>query len=70
MITPGGSARRCEVVEKVPLGLGFGQAAVAMSRLFRIRPVMQGRRRLNEPVTVPVYFDALPLPITPKLPSQ
>ena len=52
-----GQPRRCTVVSELPLGYGFGAAAVAMSHTFRIRHVLRNGERTEIPVLVPVTFD-------------
>ena len=54
-----GPVRRCWTIDERPRGIGFGQAALAMSRHFRIRPVAtDARDRDDIPVIVPVVFEA------------
>lgn len=58
-VTRPGKPDRCEAVAEMPAGEGFGEAAVRMSELFRVRPVTRGRERVDVPVYIPVLFDAL-----------
>jgi protein TonB len=53
-----GQPRSCSVLTEAPDGEGFGLAALRMSPIFRIRPVMRGRIPDQIPVRVPVIFDA------------
>ncbi len=61
-----GPPRRCRVVSEYPRNLGFGAAAMRLSRLFRIQPVTRGAEVQNLPVIVPITFD---VPIDIRLPT-
>lgn len=56
-----GRPRSCRVVSERPSGFGFGRAAVAISPLFRIRPVFRDADVVTLPVMVPVVFAAAPV---------
>ena len=52
-----GPVQTCRVWRETPRGYGFGKAAMAMTPLFRIRPVAANREdRADIPVIVPVTF--------------
>ncbi|WP_267414716.1 TonB family protein, partial [Sphingomonas sp. GC_Shp_4] len=59
-----GPPKRCRIASEVPRHYGFGAAALAMSRLFRIRPVTRDTATLDLPVIVPVVFDARKLAVS------
>ena len=52
-----GRPERCWVVSETPADMGFGAAAVRMSPLFRIKPVLRNGRVLPVPVIVPIAYD-------------
>lgn len=51
-----GKPERCWVLTEAPLGVGFGRAALALSRLFRLKPARRNDEPLDLPVVVPVVF--------------
>ncbi|HEX8555224.1 MAG TPA: energy transducer TonB, partial [Sphingomonas sp.] len=52
-----GPVKRCTVVSEDPKGMGFGVAAIALSKRFRVRPVVENdRARGDIPVLIPVSF--------------
>ncbi|MFD1950194.1 TonB family protein [Sphingomonas arantia] len=55
-----GQPDRCEALAETPAGAGFGAAAVAMSRTFRVRPVTRGAAVVDLPVLIPVTFQFIP----------
>ncbi|WP_082474595.1 TonB family protein [Sphingomonas sp. Leaf343] len=59
-----GKPERCTVVGERPVGLGFGEAALGLSRHFRIRPVTRdGKVVRNVTVRVPVTFKTPYVPV-------
>ncbi len=59
-----GKPKRCTVVGERPVGLGFGEAALGLSRHFRIRPVtLDGKVVGNVTVRVPVTFKTPDVPV-------
>lgn len=64
-----GPPRRCRVIEEFPTGYDFGIAALQMSPLFRIKPVMRGADVHSRQVMVPIAFNVaveIKLPTLPK----
>jgi protein TonB len=57
-----GKPKRCWIISEHPRGIGFGRAALAMSRIFRIKPVLRNDDVLDLPVIVPVVFNIAPIP--------
>lgn len=56
-----GAVQDCTVVSETPSGLGFGQAAVSLSSLFRMKPkTVDGQAVDGAEITVPINF-SLPL---------
>jgi protein TonB len=54
-------ARQCRIYEEHPRGYGFGQAALNISRYFRIRPpVLDGKPLHKAWVPIPVMWTNLP----------
>lgn len=52
-----GAATGCEVLQDAPAGLGFGDAALAVSRRFRFSPLMRdGQPSADGEVTIPLNF--------------
>ena len=51
-----GPPTHCRALAETPVGSGFGQAAVAMSPIFRIVPVTRARQVEHMPIIVPVTF--------------
>ena len=62
-----GKPKRCWVLSERPQGIGFGRAALAMSRVFRIKPVFRNDDVFDLPVVVPIVFNVPPKPTPPKL---
>ncbi len=57
-----GSATDCTVISEDPPGLGFGEAAVKLAALFKMRPkTVDGVPVSGAGVTVPIEFDPSPL---------
>lgn len=46
----------CAVVSESPIGWGFGEAAVAASRSFRIQPAMRNGAHVEDTMRIPVHF--------------
>lgn len=53
-----GRPNRCRALAESPAGEGFGDAAIRMSRLFRVRPVTRRGKPADMPVLIPVLFEA------------
>lgn len=61
-----GQMQDCKVVSEAPASLGFGEAALAMSRSFRMRPMTRdGKPVTGGEVTIPISF-RLPAPPQPQ----
>lgn len=61
---PTGVLQRCSVAEETPKGVGFGEAALAMSRDFQMRPPLApGDPDPDDTVRIPITFK---LPEVPK----
>lgn len=59
-----GQLQGCEAISEWPKGLGFGEAAIGMSRLFRMRPMTRdGQAVSGGTVRIPITFR---LPAAPK----
>ncbi len=57
-----GKPKRCWILSELPQGIGFGRAALAMSSIFRIKPVLRNDDVLDMPVIVPIVFQVPPIP--------
>ena len=55
-VTPAGRVQACEVSSEAPSGLGFGQAALAISADFRLRPT----KAADATVRIPIKFQVPP----------
>jgi TonB family protein len=55
-ITVRGTAEDCVVVSEDPPGLGFGQAALGMSCLFKFKPAMADGKPVEAERTIPIRF--------------
>lgn len=63
---PTGVVQRCSVLDEQPKGLGFGAAALAMTRDFQMRPPLApGARDPGDEVRIPINFK---LPDAPRPP--
>lgn len=63
-----GALRACQVASESPAQLGFGPAAVAMTPLFRMRPMTRdGHPVAGARVRIPVNFALPPDPPAPKM---
>lgn len=56
-----GKPKRCWILSELPRGVGFGRAALAMSSIFRIKPVLRNDDVLDMPVIVPIVFKLPPI---------
>jgi protein TonB len=65
---PTGVLRQCSVLEEKPSGLGFGAAALAMTRDFHMRPPLApGARDPDDIVRIPIRFAPPPARTPPRL---
>jgi protein TonB len=55
-ITVRGTAEDCVVVSEDPPGLGFGQAALGMSCLFKFKPATLAGKPVEAEMTIPIRF--------------
>lgn len=61
-----GCLYECQILSEAPPGLGFGDAALAMSKIFKMRPkTSNGEPVEGGQVTIPLHFAAAP-PDSPK----
>jgi TonB family protein len=63
-----GFLRDCKVVQQAPENMGFGDAALALSPLFRMKPKIRGGKPMESEVTIPIVwagFENLPPPSGP-----
>lgn len=51
-----GALKRCRVLSEEPAGFGFGQAAVALSSQFLMKPEIKNGKAVEVPVNIPLYF--------------
>ena len=56
----------CRVIEEWPPGTGFGQAALNLTHVFRMKPAMRGGEPVLSSVTIPINFEAG----APRLPGR
>jgi len=65
-----GMMERCKVGEELPVGLGFGAAAIRMAALFRMRPkTLDGVPVGGSEVNIPIRF-LMPAPPPPSSPES
>lgn len=62
-VTVQGTLRACQVVAESPQGVGFGGAALTLSRQFLLRPARENGAPVESVVSIPVNF-ATPTPET------
>jgi protein TonB len=48
----GGTLEDCEVLSEYPAGFGFGAAAIALSRQFRMQPMIRGGQPVESRVVI------------------
>jgi protein TonB len=59
LLIASGTLENCEVLSEDPPGYGFGQAALGMSKLFKMRPqTRDGKPVGGATVVVPLKFQA------------
>ncbi len=56
VLTEAGGVDGCQVVSEEPQGFGFGDAAVQLSKVFRMKAKTGGKPVAVEQVTIPVAF--------------
>lgn len=56
VVTVQGTLRDCRVLEEAPQGDGFGEAAVALSTQFLMRPALQAGVPVESTVRIPIEF--------------
>ena len=62
-VTEAGSLSDCVVVDESPPGLGFGESALKMAHLFKMKPkTVDGRPVGGARVVVPIRFKPHPVP--------
>ena len=61
VVTAEGMLVRCFVSDETPKGYGFGQAALSLSKLFRMKPkTIDGRPVGGGAITIPIIFSVPP----------
>jgi TonB family protein len=56
-----GSLTRCSIVEETPKDYGFGEAALSLSKLFRMKPkTIDGKPVGGGAITIPIVFSVPP----------
>jgi TonB family protein len=58
-VTVDTTLKNCSVLSETPAGLGFGDAAVAMASVFRMKPAIKSGQPVDSQVSIPIRF-ALP----------
>jgi protein TonB len=57
-VTACGTLENCEVLSEDPPGYGFGEAALGMSKLFKMRPQTKGGQPVGgATVVIPLKFE-------------
>jgi TonB family protein len=55
-VLPDGKLKDCTVVSEDPPGWGFGEAALGMVTLFKMRPTQKDGTPVESPVKIPITF--------------
>jgi hypothetical protein len=66
LVGESGHPSDCQIIEEVPLGLGFGAAALRMSSMMRLRTVdAEGKSTVGNAVKIPMRFTDSRFPDSP-----
>lgn len=68
-ISPQGALFDCVVVSEEPAGVGFGQAAIALTPQFLMKPAMKDGKPVVSGVRIPISFQGLGTPTGSLLPG-
>lgn len=55
-VVEGGRVSDCRVAVETPEGIGYGKAAITLSKRFRMKPVGEGPAQWGGPVRIPIRF--------------
>lgn len=58
LLTYDGGLKDCRVISETPAGMGFGPAALGLTRLYQLQPVVDGQSATDGRIIVPVRFQA------------
>ena len=51
-----GGLKDCRVISETPPGMGFGAAALGLTRLYQLQPMVDGQSATDGRIVIPVRF--------------